>query len=94
MDVAAAIRQRLEAALRPQRLELVDESDRHAGHAGWRPGGGTHFRLTVVADGFVGKSRIERQRMVYAALGDLMQTRVHALAISARAPGEAAPPAP
>lgn len=87
MQVAAEIRRRL-ARLQPIRVELIDESARHAGHAGARPQGESHFRLLIVADAFSGRSRIERQRMVYGALGDLMQTDVHALAIEARAPGE------
>jgi BolA protein len=89
MTVAAAIRQRLTAALAPARLDLVDESARHAGHAGARPQGESHFRLTIVAAAFAGRSRIERQRLVFAALGDLMQTDIHALAITALTPAEA-----
>ena len=89
MTVADAIRQRVTAALAPARLELVDESARHAGHAGARPQGESHFRLTVVAAAFAGRSRIERQRLVFAALGDLMQSDIHALAITALTPAEA-----
>ena len=89
MTVADAIRQRLTAALAPARLELVDESARHAGHAGARPQGESHFRLTIVAAAFAGRSRIERQRLVFAALGDLMQSDIHALAITALTPAEA-----
>lgn len=87
MSVAEEIRRRLEA-LAPQSLELIDESARHAGHAGARPGGNTHWRLTIVSPAFSGQSTVARHRMVYAAIGDLMQDPVHALAISARAPGE------
>ncbi|HSL69301.1 MAG TPA: BolA family protein [Longimicrobiales bacterium] len=87
--VADAIRQRLTTALSPSRLALVDESARHAGHAGARPQGESHFRVSIVSAKFAGKSRVERQRMVFAALGDLMQTEIHALAITALAPGEA-----
>ncbi len=87
MRVAKQIRARL-AGLEPQRLELVDESARHAGHAGARPEGESHFRLLIVAHGFTGRSRIERQRMVYAALGDLLRTDVHALSITALTPAE------
>ena len=68
------------------RLELVDESARHAGHAGARPEGESHFGLTVVAAAFAGHGRLARQRMVYAALGDLMDGRVHALSIRALTP--------
>ncbi|HEX9182510.1 MAG TPA: BolA family protein [Burkholderiales bacterium] len=87
MSVAERIRERL-AALQPQALELVDESERHRGHAGWREGGGTHWRLTIVAPAFTGKPTVARHRMVYQALGDLMQHPIHALAITARAPEE------
>lgn len=87
MRVATEIRRRL-ARLQPNRIELIDESARHAGHAGARSQGESHFRLLIVADAFSGRSRIERQRMVYGALGDLMQTDVHALSISALTPAE------
>jgi BolA protein len=87
MRVAAEIRRRL-AGLGPQRLELVDDSARHAGHAGARAQGESHFRLLIVADAFSGRSRIERQRMVYGALGDLLRTDVHALSITALSPAE------
>ena len=87
MRVANEIQARL-ARLQPQRLELVDDSARHAGHAGARPQGESHFRLLIVADAFSGRSRIERQRMVYDALGDLLQTDVHALSITALSPAE------
>lgn len=87
MSVAERIRERL-ASLHPQQLELVDESERHRGHAGWREGGGTHWRLTIVAPAFAGKPTVARHRMVYQALGDLMQHPIHALAITARAPEE------
>jgi BolA family transcriptional regulator, general stress-responsive regulator len=89
MSVTDAIRHRLTAALAPVRLDLVDESARHAGHAGARPQGESHFRLTIVAAAFAGRSRIERQRLVFAALGDLMESDIHALAITALAPAEA-----
>jgi BolA protein len=87
MRVATEIRRRL-AHLAPNRVELVDESARHAGHVGARPQGESHFRLLIVADAFTGRSRLQRQRMVYRALGDLMQTDVHALSISALTPAE------
>jgi BolA family transcriptional regulator, general stress-responsive regulator len=89
LRVADAIRQRLTAALAPSRLDLADESAHHAGHAGARPEGESHFRVLIVAAAFAGKSPIERQRMVFAALGDLMQTDIHALSITALAPAEA-----
>jgi BolA protein len=90
MRIARAIRQSLTAALAPSHLALVDQSAQHAGHAGARPQGESHFQLTILAEAFEGKSRIERQRMVFAALGDLMQTDIHALSITALTPAEAA----
>jgi BolA protein len=87
VSVAERIRERL-ASLQPQRMELVDESEAHRGHAGYREGGGTHWRLTIVAPAFSGQSTVARHRMVYRALGDLMQHPIHALAITARAPEE------
>lgn len=82
-----AIRSRLNAALTPSALDIEDESHRHAGHAGARDGRG-HFRVRIVSAAFEGQSAIARHRAVYAALGDLMQTDIHALAIDARAPEE------
>lgn len=87
MNVAERIRERL-AALDPVCLELVDESSKHEGHAGWRPGGNTHWRLHIVSPRFAGQSTVARHRMVYQALGELMQDPIHALAITARAPEE------
>ena len=88
MTVAKEIRRRL-GALAPALVELVDESAKHAGHAGAAPGGNTHWKLTIVSAEFVGKPTIARHRMVYRALGDLMQHPIHALEIAAKAPGEA-----
>lgn len=82
-----AIRERLTATLAPKMIEIEDESHRHAGHAGARDGRG-HFRVRIVSDAFAGKSALARHRAVYAALGDLMQTDIHALAIDARTPDE------
>lgn len=79
------MRERL-AALAPTRLDLRDESAQHAGHAGWRPSGGTHWQLVIVSDAFRGKSTVARHRMVYEALGDLMNGEIHALKIEASAP--------
>jgi BolA protein len=90
--VADAIRQRLCAALAPSELDLADESTLHAGHAGARREGETHFRLSIVSAAFAGKSRLDRQRLVFAALGDLMRTDIHALAITALTPDEARAP--
>ena len=87
MSTEAAIRARL-AVLEPEVLELEDESERHRGHAGYAPGGGTHWRLTIVARAFAGQSTVARHRLVYQALGALMQHPIHALAIQARAPDE------
>ena len=93
MTVAATLRQRLQDRLAPQRLEIVDESARHHGHAGWREGGETHFHITVEAACFTGRSRIDRQRMVHGAVADLLRERIHALSITALAPGETGRPA-
>jgi BolA protein len=82
-----AIRSRLVAALAPDALDIEDESQRHAGHAGARDGRG-HFRLRIISAAFEGRNAIARHRAVYAALGDLMQTDIHALAIDARTPEE------
>ena len=86
--VADVIRHRLSAALAPSRLDLVDESALHAGHAGARAEGESHFRMLIVTAMFTGKSRLERQRMVFAALADLMRSDVHALSITALTPEE------
>lgn len=87
MSVESEIRTRL-AALDPVRLELVDESARHAGHAGARPGGNTHWKLELISMKFSGLSSVARHRLVYAALGDLMHNPIHALAITASTPDE------
>jgi BolA protein len=87
MSVAESIRARLQA-LEPLALELVDESERHRGHAGYREGGSTHWRLAIVSPHFSGKPTVARHRMVYQALGELMQHPIHALAITARSPEE------
>ena len=87
MNVAAEIKQRL-SALEPEALDLIDESAQHAGHAGAQPGGNTHWRLTIVSRKFAGKNSVSRHRLVYEALGPLMQDPIHALAITARTPEE------
>lgn len=89
MTYADRIHRKLTEALAPSRLDVVDESHRHAGHAGARPEGETHFNVTVVSSAFEGKSRVERQRMVYALLADELAERVHALALTTRTPQEA-----
>jgi BolA protein len=86
--VAQEIDLRLRAALAPTRLEVINDSARHHGHAGDDGSGESHFTVEIEAPIFAGMSRLERQRAVNAALGDLMRERVHALAIRARAPGE------
>ena len=86
--VATEIKQRLMARLAPTSLELDDQSDRHIGHAGHDSRGESHFALVIESAAFAGLTRVQRQRAVYAALGDLMQERVHALTIKALAPGE------
>ena len=80
--------ERLTAALSPTRLHLEDQSHQHVGHAGHDPRGESHFALVIESPAFVGLNRVERQRKIYAALGDLMHERVHALTIQAKAPGE------
>jgi BolA protein len=87
VKVAEQIRSRL-AGLDPVDLELVDESEKHRGHAGWREGGATHWRLSIVSPRFSGQPTVARHRMVYEALGELMQHPIHALAITARTPEE------
>lgn len=94
MRVKEEIERRLSDALQPDELSVVDESHRHAGHAGARPEGESHFRVRIVAAAFAGRTRIERQRMVYAALGDLMRSDVHALALTALTPADVAASAP
>ena len=86
--VATEMLRRLNSALTPTRIELVDDSEAHRGHGGYNPAGESHFSLTIESPAFAGRSRVECQRMVYAALGDLMRERVHALSIKAMAPGE------
>ena len=82
------ITEKLTKAFTPESLGVVDESHQHAGHAGHRPGGETHFRVYIVADAFRGKSRLERHRMINATLSSELAGGVHALAIHAAAPGE------
>jgi BolA protein len=97
MQVADSIRRKLTAAFAPQALEVVDESHRHAGHAGATRDDGsqgeTHFHVRLVSDGFNGVSRVERQRRVYAALADELKGPVHALSVAALTPAEAERPA-
>ncbi|MBW8823059.1 MAG: BolA family transcriptional regulator [Xanthomonadales bacterium] len=83
----AAIRAALEAAFQPDALEIIDDSARHAGHAGARDGRG-HFKVRIMASAFTGQGLLARHRAVYDALGTLMQSDIHALQIEAKAPGE------
>ena len=85
--VATEMSKRLQV-LEPSRIELVDDSEQHRGHGGYNPAGESHFTLRIESAAFAGKSRVERQRMIYKALGELMHERVHALSIQAKAPGE------
>ena len=88
MSVADTIRDKLTGRFAPTRLVIVDESHRHAGHAGARPEGETHFAVTIVAPAFKGLSRVARQRLVYATLADELATRIHALSLTTRTPDE------
>jgi len=88
MSVADDITAKLQAAFQPERLAVVDESHKHEGHGGWREGGETHFHVTLVSQVFAGQSRLARQRAVYAALAEELAGPVHALQVTARAPGE------
>lgn len=86
--ITERITRKLTEAFAPQELRVIDESHQHQGHGGWREGGETHFRVNIVSEAFSGKSRLERHRLVNAALAQELADRVHALAIAAKAPGE------
>lgn len=86
--VAATIRRKLTERLAPTRLDIIDESHRHAGHAGARPEGETHFAVTIVSPAFAGLSRVARQRLIYQILAEQLADRVHALSLRTLAPGE------
>lgn len=88
MATQDVITEKLRKAFTPVSLRVEDESHQHAGHAGHRPGGATHFRLYIVSEAFSGKSRLDRHRMINAALAAELKGGVHALAIHAAAPGE------
>jgi BolA protein len=90
MSVAERIRAKLVASLQPSRLEIVDDSQRHAGHAGAGAGGETHFNLVIVAECFAGQSRVDRQRRVHQLLADELAGPVHALSLKTLTPAEAA----
>ena len=86
--VAESLRAKLTTAFTPSRLQVDDDSARHAGHAGAREGGESHFSVVIVSAAFEGVSRVARQRMVHAALADELAGPVHALSVKALAPGE------
>jgi BolA family transcriptional regulator, general stress-responsive regulator len=88
VSVAATIERKLAARFAPTRLEVTDDSARHAGHAGARPGGETHFSVVLVSPVFAGMGRVARQRLVYETLADELAGGVHALALTTVAPGE------
>jgi len=83
-----AIQDKLTAAFQPTRLEVVDDSARHAGHAGASPGGESHFNVLIESQAFAGTGKVARQRMIYQALADELAGPLHALSIKALAPGE------
>ena len=84
--VATEMLRRLDSALSPTAIQLIDDSEQHRGHGGYNPAGESHFSLEIQSAAFIGKSRVERQRLVHAALGDLLKEQVHALTITAREP--------
>lgn len=88
MTMKDDITTKLTEAFAPAHLDVIDESHLHAGHAGHRPGGGTHYRVYIVSSAFSGKSRVERHRMVNTQLAEALAGSVHALALTALAPGE------
>jgi BolA family transcriptional regulator, general stress-responsive regulator len=86
-EIAKAMERKIRAALTPAHLRIDDDSERHRGHGGWRAGGESHFRLEIAAESFRGKSRLERQRLIHALLGEELG-RIHALSLDLRLPGE------
>ena len=88
MSVAETIREKLTARFAPTRLAVIDESHRHAGHAGARPEGETHFAVTITSAAFAGLNRVTRQRLVYDVLKQELASQVHALSLTTLAPGE------
>ena len=91
MIIAQTIRAKLSEKLAPTRIDIVDDSHRHAGHSGARPEGETHFTVTVVSEVFAGMTRVARQRVVYQILADELAGRVHALSLSTLTPAEDKP---
>jgi BolA family transcriptional regulator, general stress-responsive regulator len=90
MAALETIRQKLTAAFAPSQLAVLDESARHEGHAGHRPGGETHFDVHIVSEAFIGLTRVERQRRIYTALDAEFRGGLHALSLKAQTPAEAA----
>jgi BolA protein len=88
-NMTSRLRAKLEAALSPLALDIEDESAKHAGHAGAREGGETHYRIRIVSESFAGLSRVQRQRKVYAAVAEELAERVHALSLVTLTPEEA-----
>ncbi len=91
MSIRDTILSKLEEAFSPAALEVIDESDKHRGHGGWREGGETHFRVRIVAEAFTGMSRVNRHRAINDLLADELAGGVHALAIEVRSPEEPDP---
>jgi len=89
MTIGESIREKISEALSPAVLDIVDESHMHAGHAGSRPGGDSHFRVRIVAAAFAGQSRIERQRLINGLLADEFTAGLHALSLTTQTPDEA-----
>ncbi len=87
-QVSDRLEVKLRNAFQPEALAVIDQTNEHHGHAGWRESGETHFRIEITAAAFTGKSRVERQRLVYAVLAEDMNNPVHALSLVTRAPGE------
>ena len=88
MNLKDLITRTLNERLAPSELAVIDESEQHRGHSGWREGGQTHFRIDIVSPAFIGKSRVERHRMVNDSVREAFDRGIHALAVKARAPGE------
>ena len=89
MTMQERLQDKLTKAFSPDQLEVIDESEQHRGHGGWREGGETHFRVRMVSSEFTGQGRVARQRAVNKCLAEELATTVHALAMELRAPGEA-----
>ncbi|PRX38220.1 BolA protein [Meinhardsimonia xiamenensis] len=85
MATSDEIEQKLRAAFAPEHIEVIDESELHRGHAGWREGGGTHFRVRIRASAFADMNRLARHRAIHAALGTELIGRIHALALEVEA---------